>query len=244
MDYQIVIPARFKSTRFPGKPLVDIFGKSMIHRVWEKCVEASSLDKVIVATDDQRIVDHCINNNMEVILTSSNCLTGTDRLFEVAKKYKKQIYINVQGDEPLISPNDIKTIIKAALKDSGTIINAMCPIKSEIDFRNPNIPKIVTRKDGRLLYMSRSPIPTNKTKGFQGAMKQVCIMAYPYDSLIRYGLAKKKTPLEKIEDLELLRLLELGYDIKMIEVSDSSIAVDTPQDLEKVRAIIDRKTLT
>ena len=238
MDYKIIIPARFKSTRFPGKPLVDILGKSMINRVWEKCVEASSPDKVLVATDDQRIIDHCNINNMAVILTSSNWLTGTDRLFEVAKKCKKQTYINVQGDEPLISPDDIKIIIKAALSEPETIINAMCPIKNETDFRNPNIPKIVTRKDGRLLFMSRSPIPTTKTKGFHTAMKQVCIMAYPYDSLIKYGSVKEKTPLERIEDLELLRLLELGHDIKMIEVSDSSVAVDTPQDLEKVRSII------
>jgi 3-deoxy-manno-octulosonate cytidylyltransferase (CMP-KDO synthetase) len=238
MDYLVIIPARFQSTRFPGKPLVDIFGKSMIHRVWEKCVEATSHDKVLVATDDQRIATHCNNINMEVILTSNNCLTGTDRLYEVAQKRKSQIYINVQGDEPLISPEDIKTVIRAAQKEPGKIINAMCPIKNETDFRNPNIPKIVTRKDGRLLYMSRSPIPTNKKLGFQIAMRQVCIMAYPYDLLIKYGSVKEKTPLESIEDLELLRLLELGHDIKMIEVSDSSVAVDTPQDLEKVRSII------
>lgn len=149
MDYLVIIPARFQSTRFPGKPLVDIFGKSMIHRVWEKCVEATSHDKVLVATDDQRIIEHCKNNNMEVLLTSNNCLTGTDRLYEVAQKRKTQIYINVQGDEPLISPEDIKAVIRAAQKEPGMIINAMCPIKNETDFRNPNIPKIVTRKDGR-----------------------------------------------------------------------------------------------
>lgn len=238
MDYLIIIPARFQSTRFPGKPLVDIFGKSMIHRVWEKCVKATSHDKVLVATDDERIIEHCKNNNMEVLLTSNNCLTGTDRLYEVAQKRKTQVYINVQGDEPLISPEDIKAVIRAAQKEPGITINAMCPIKNETDFRNPNIPKIVTRKDGRLLYMSRSPIPTNKKLEFQFAMKQVCIYAFPYNSLINYGSVKEKTPLENLEDLELLRLLELGFDIKMIEVSGSSIAVDTPQDLEKVKSII------
>ena len=97
MKTVIIIPARYSSTRYPGKPLVDIFGKSMIHRVWEKCVEASSSEKVIVATDDQRIIDHCVNNNMAVTLTSSNCLTGTDRLYEVAKKYKKQIRMENQA---------------------------------------------------------------------------------------------------------------------------------------------------
>ena len=117
MDYLVIIPARFQSTRFPGKPLVDIFGKSMIHRVWEKCVEATSHDKVLVATDDQRIIEHCKNNNMEVLLTSNNCLTGTDRLYEVAQKRKTQLYINVQGDEPLISPETSKLPLPVIFPD-------------------------------------------------------------------------------------------------------------------------------
>ncbi len=237
-NYLIVIPARYKSSRFPGKPLVDIHGKSMIRRVWEKCVKAADLDKVIIATDDERIFKHCESLEMKVMLTSNDCLTGTDRLFEVAKKIKAEVYINVQGDEPLISPNDIRSVINASQKQQGVIINAMCPISNKNDIKNPNIPKVVTRKDGRLLYISRAAIPANKQLESNKAMKQVCIYAYPRDALLAFGMLQEKTPLELIEDIEILRFLEVGYDVKMIEVSESSVAVDTPQDLEKVRSMI------
>ena len=237
-NYLVVIPARYQSSRFPGKPLADIHGKSMIQRVWGKCVEVTGPGSVLVATDDDRILEHCQDHDMQVELTSSDCLTGTDRLYEVAKKRKSDIYINVQGDEPLISPEDIKAVLQAAQKEPGITFNAMCSIKNQDDFSSSNVPKVVTRKDGRLLYMSRAPIPTNKQLGFEKAMKQVCIYAYPRDVLITFGSLKEKTPLESIEDLEILRLLELGYKVKMIEVSGSSVAVDTPKDLEKVRAMI------
>lgn len=238
MNYLIVIPARYQSSRFPGKPLADIHGKSMIRRVWEKCVEAASADNVLVATDDNRIMEHCKDHEMQVDLTSNECLTGTDRLYEVAQKRKADVYINVQGDEPLISPIDIKTVLQAAQNEPDITLNAMCSIKNEDDFRNPNVPKVITRKDGRLLYMSRAPVPTNKQLGFEKAMKQVCIYAYPRDALIAFGSLREKTPLESIEDLEILRLLELGYEVKMIEVSDYSVAVDTQQDLDRVRSLI------
>ncbi len=239
MDYLIIIPARYQSSRFPGKPLADICGKSMIQRVWGKCVEATSADKVLVATDNQQIEEHCKNHDIHVMFTKENCLTGTDRLYEVAKKRNSDIYINVQGDEPLISPIDIKTILKAAQQEPGITFNAMCPIKNEDDFLNPNIPKVVAQIDGRLLYISRAPIPSNKQLGVEKeAMKQVCIYAYPRDVLLTFGSLKEKTPLESKEDIEILRLLELGYEVKMIEVSDSSISVDTPQDLEKVKSMI------
>ena len=237
-NYLIVIPARYQSSRFPGKPLADIHGKSMLRRVWEKCAQVVKLDNIIVATDDERIRSHCLGNDMQVEMTSSSCLTGTDRLYEVALKRKSDIYINVQGDEPLVSPDDIKAVIDASQNEPAITFNAMCSIKNEDDFRSPNVPKVVTRKDGRLLYMSRAPVPTNKQLGFEKSMKQVCIYAYPRDVLIAFGSLKEKTPLESIEDLEILRLLELGCEVKMIKVSSSSVAVDTPKDLEKVRAMI------
>ncbi len=154
-NYIIVIPARYNSSRFTGKPLVDVNGKSMIRRVWEKCVNATGLDKVIIATDDERIFKHCECFGMKVMFTSNNCLTGTDRLVEVAQKIKAEVYIHVQGDEPLISPSDIRAVINASQKHQRVIINAMWPINNKKDFKSPNIPKVVTRKDGRLLYMSR-----------------------------------------------------------------------------------------
>jgi len=210
----------------------------MLRRVWEKCAQVVKPDNIIVATDDERIRSHCLGNDMQVEMTSSSCLTGTDRLYEVALKRKSDIYINVQGDEPLVSPEDIKAVIDASQNEPAITFNAMCSIKNEDDFRSPNVPKVVTRKDGSLLYMSRAPVPTNKQLGFEKAMKQVCIYAYPRDVLIAFGSLKEKTPLESIEDLEILRLLEFGYTVKMIEVSGSSIAVDTPQDLETVKSMI------
>ncbi len=238
MDYLVVIPARYQSSRFPGKPLADIHGKSMIRYVWEKCVEAASADVVLIATDDNRIVDHCKRHDMQVELTSNTCLTGTDRLYEVAQNRKAHVYINVQGDEPLVSSADIKTVIQASQQTPGLTFNAMCSIKNENEFRSLNVPKVVTRLDGRLLYMSRAPIPNNKTNDFKWGKKQVCIIAFPRDVLLEFGSYSKKSPLETVEDLEMLRLLEIGHEVQMINVSSSSIAVDTPEDLDRVRELV------
>ena len=237
-NYLIVIPARYDSTRFPGKPLVDICGKSMIQRVWEKCVEALNADQVIIATDDDRIVKHCEKKKMNTILTSKKCLTGTDRIYEVSKKIKSQIYVNVQGDEPLISSEDILTIINQSKASPDSVVNGMANIKSSIDHKNPNIPKVVVDKKNNLLFMSRGAIPVNKNLEFISAKKQVCIYAFPYEALNIYGSMSQKTPLEEIEDIEILRFLEMGINVKMVEVSDSSIAVDVPEDLEKIISAI------
>jgi 3-deoxy-manno-octulosonate cytidylyltransferase (CMP-KDO synthetase) len=238
LDILVVIPARYKSSRFPGKPLADIKGKSMIKRVWEKCASAVGRRNVLVATDDVRIGSHCEKNAMSYVITSEQCLTGTDRVYEAALDNSAKLYINVQGDEPMINPMDIKKVIRSAKKNKGNVINAMCRISDERDFRSPNVPKVVTREDGRLLYMSRATIPTGKQHEFKSAMKQVCIYAFPHDLLFQYGSRKKKSALESVEDLEILRMLEMGYEVQMVEVSDSSVAVDTPEDLERVRTLI------
>jgi len=152
-EYLIVIPARYDSSRFPGKPLVDICGKSMILRVWEKCIKSMDKNQILVATDDSRIIEHCKEHQMNAIMTSKNCLTGTDRIYEVSQKVKSKVYINVQGDEPLISPKDITKIIDASKKDPKAIINGMCKIQNEDDYNNPNIPKVVVDKNKNLLYL-------------------------------------------------------------------------------------------
>tara|TARA_X000000368_G_scaffold305325_1_gene243630 strand:- start:14283 stop:15014 length:732 start_codon:yes stop_codon:yes gene_type:complete len=235
LDYLIVIPARFSSSRFPGKPLVDIEGKSMIRRVWEKCEEIASDTNIIIATDDKRIEDHCSDNKMRVVRTSSECLTGTDRVAEVSKIYPANFYVNVQGDEPLIEPNDIKLVIDAFLKNPSCCFCGMTEIVREQDFYNSNIPKVVTDESNKLLYISRAPIPTTKDSKFLAAKRQVCIYGFTEESLNEYGPNSKKTHNENIEDIEILRLLEKGYEIRMVDVSGSSIAVDTPEDLERVR---------
>ena len=233
----IIIPARYHSSRLPGKPLIDICGKSMINRTYHQCCQSLDKEQVFVATDDLRISAHCQDLNMNVIMTSSSCKTGTDRVYEASKKIKADIYINVQGDEPIINPGDINIVIEASKKNPTKVINAMCSINKS-DFNNPTIPKVVTRLDNRLLYCSRVGIPVTKDLLFSKAKKQVCIYAFPTQSLIDFSSIAKKTPLEKLEDIEILRFLELGYEVQMVEVSEGSLAVDVIEDIEKVEKIL------
>ena len=237
-EFLVVIPARFKSTRFPGKPLADLNGKSMICRVWEKCVDACSKDSVLIATDDKQIEDHCLTHGMNVTMTSDKCKTGTDRVAEVSLKFEAGFYVNVQGDEPLIDPSDIKKVITHYKLKPNTTFCAMTEIRSEDEYKSPNTPKVVVNKINQLLYISRAGIPANKENSFCQSMKQVCIYAFPKEHLKEFGPDKFKTPLEEIEDIELLRLLEKNMEVQMVEVKGSSIAVDTPEDLEKVRATL------
>jgi len=239
-DFLLVIPARFKSSRFPGKPLIDINGKSMIRRVWEKCVEASSEENVIIATDDARIEDHALKNGMRTIMTSKDCLTGTDRVAEVAKKIEADFYVNVQGDEPLINHSDIEEVIRAFKENPLFTYCGMSKADSDNDYNNHNIPKVVTAIDGSLLYISRAGIPANKNGSSLPIMKQVCIYAFPKNHLDKFGVDKDKTKLESFEDIELLRLIELGCKVKMIELNNSSIAIDTPEDLKKVLTVLNK----
>ncbi len=238
MNPLIVIPARYRSSRFPGKPLALIQGEPMIVHVWRRCVESLSLDRVCVATDDERIRQVCTSYGARVVMTNPECLTGTDRVEEVSRYIDADLYVNVQGDEPLIRVDDIQAVIAAASQFPNEVINAMCSITNESDYRSLTVPKVVCRPDNRLLYMSRSPIPGNKYGMLQQASKQVCIYAFPPVSLRDFVSVGVKTYLEGIEDIEILRFLELGYEIRMVEVSDSSVAVDTPQDLERVKSII------
>ncbi len=232
-DYIIVIPARFDSSRLPGKALLDIKGKSMIRRVWEQSVLASSEDKVLVATDDKRISDHCKKFSINCIITSKKCKTGTDRIAEVAKKIDAKIYINVQGDMPFIDPALIKKIIKYGIKNQNLIINGMSPIKNKDEFFSPNIPKVITNSKNEMIYMSRAAIPSDKKYLFNKSMKQVCIYSFPKKVLLLFAKQKNKTPLEKIEDIEILRFLEMGLKIKLIQLNDNSIAIDTIEDYKK-----------
>jgi len=238
IDYLVVIPARYSSKRLPGKPLLDISGVPMIVRTYNQCKKVVSPSKIIVATDDKRIQKICAKNKINSIITSRKCLTGTDRIAEVAKKIKKRFYINVQGDEPICNPFDIKKIINYAKKNPDLIINGYTEIKDKKMFYSPNVPKVVFDSNESLLYMSRAPIPSNKKKSFIKSWRQVCIYSFPYKSLKNFTSIKKKTLLESIEDLESNRFIELGYKVKMLKMSDRSIAVDTIPDLKKVRKMI------
>ncbi len=238
LDYIIVIPARYKSSRFPGKPLALIKGKTLLERVWDQCSKAAPKDKIYIATDNKKIYNYCLKKKYQCLMTSTKCLTGTDRVYELSKKIKSKIYINVQGDEPLILPKDIKKIIKYSLKYPNYILNGMCKINNELDYRSFHVPKVVVNNNNFLLYMSRGGIPSNKKNEFVASFKQVCIYAFPRKALTDFSKINKKTFFENIEDIEILRFLELGYSVKMINVSQSSIGVDTPEDINRVNKYI------
>ena len=234
MKYIVVIPARFKSTRFPGKPLIDLAGKTMIQRVYEQCTKVIPSELIYVATEDKRIQDHCHDLGIQCLLTSEDCLTGTDRVAEVAASIDADYYVNLQGDEPLFDPGDIASIIEAIEKKSGPIYNGYCSILSEQEHKSTSVPKVVFRNDGRLLYMSRAAIPGNKANSFHFAYRQVCIYAFPKSALKAFANQKEKTRFEKEEDIEILRFLEMGYEVEMIEMSSKSIPIDKPEDVDSV----------
>lgn len=237
----IVIPARYNSTRLPGKPLLNISGDPMIVKTFKRCLKVAKRSQIFVATENKKILEVCKKNKINCLMTSAKCLTGTDRIAEVAKKIKSKFYINVQGDEPLCDTRDLKKLIKEALKFPKTIINGYAAITNKKQFFSGNIPKVVFRNDGRLLYQSRAAIPTTKKHEFKKAWRQICIYSLPYEALKIFSKSKNKTILESIEDCELNRFLELGLEVKMIKMSNNSIAVDTKEDLKKVRNIFKRK---
>ncbi len=246
MKIAIVIPARYESTRFPGKPLALINGVPMIIWVYHKCVESGHpVEDIYVATDDERIAKVCRERLAKVIMTPKNCPTGTDRIAEAAKVIDADMIVNVQGDEPLVSPTDIVKVIEAARGNPRVVHNAMCRLQDvEAELSNRNVPKIVAAPDGKLIYASRATIPISKTGTVytEQIRKQVCIYAFPKEALRRFAV-HQKTPAELVEDIEILRFLELGIPVYMTEVSSTSIAVDTPADLIRVKEAL-RATTT
>lgn len=234
----VIIPARYKSSRLPGKPLIDLFGLPMIIRTYQQCIKVCPPERVYVATEDERIHAVCKNYGVQVIMTSSDCLTGTDRVAECARHFDADIFINVQGDEPLFNPSDLEKLIRAATEYPGEILNGYCELNEESLFRSATTPKVVFRPDGRLLYISRASIPSNKKLGFDKAWRQVCAYAFPSDALKGFSSVTQKTPLEELEDIEILRFLELGWDVRMIELSSDSVAVDTPEDVLRAKNAI------
>lgn len=243
LHYVIIIPARYGSSRLTGKPLVNLCGTPMIVRTYRQCVKACTPEKVFVATDDKRVKEVCDQHGIQVLMTSSSCLTGTDRVAECAQLVDADIYINVQGDEPVIDPQDIVTLIGATKKYPGEVLNGFCELNEQEQFRSGSIPKVVKRADGRLLYMSRAPIPTTKSHEFVEAWRQVCIYAFPKEALKAYSKNSVKTALEQIEDIEILRFLELGWEVRMIPMSSQSLAIDTPEDIDRVKKVIRQRGL-
>jgi 3-deoxy-manno-octulosonate cytidylyltransferase (CMP-KDO synthetase) len=238
LPYIVVIPARYQSSRLPGKPLIKLNGIPMLVRTYQQCLKAVDASLVYVATDDERISTVCKQYNIKVVMTSDQCFTGTDRVAEVANLIDANTYINVQGDEPVFDPADLTALIAKATQYPEEVINGYCQISDEALYRSQTIPKVVARPDGRLLYMSRAAIPTTKKHEFQKSWRQVCAYAFPKAALQAFASVNSKTELEAIEDIEILRFLELGWDVRMIKMSDSSVAVDCPDDIERAEAAI------
>ena len=238
MKMIIIIPARYNSTRFPGKPLKKINGIPMIKRVYNQCLKGFE-GEIVVATDDESIDNYCKTNNIDSIITSYNCITGTDRVYEAALNYDIDLVINIQGDEPLFNPKDIKKFTSEVnrLSPEYEVFAGYTDINNEEDYFSNQIPKMLINKESELLYTSRSPVPGNKSNKFKNSYKQVCIYAYTLSAL-KHFCSQEKTPIEEIEDLELLRFLENGIKVKMIKLSNSSISVDNPEDLKKVEQIL------
>jgi len=233
-----IIPSRYSSTRFEGKPLVDIAGNPMIQWVYESVQKAQLVSRVIVATDDKRILETVNHFGGKAELTSSHHLSGTDRVAEVAARYTCDIVVNLQGDEPLMEPQLIDEVVKQVTDNAEVYMaSAKTPITQIEDLMNPNVVKVVTDCDGYALYFSRSPIPycSNRDKGEGNPMgfKHIGLYVYRKEFLMKF-VALDPSTLEKLERLEQLRVLENGYRIKLVCTEYDSVGVDTPEDLDLV----------
>ncbi len=245
MRVTAIIPARFASTRFPGKPLADILGKPMIQWVYERTSQSEMVDRVIVATDDVRIRKAVEAFGGEAQMTRDDHPTGTDRLAEVASRIDTDLIVNVQGDEPLIAPEMIDMAVAPLVEDPALPMGTlMTPLVGLEEYRNPNVVKVVASRNGCALYFSRAPIPHPRDYADDlearfmeiPAFKHIGLYVYRKEFLLAYP-NMESTPLENLEKLEQLRALEHGYPIRVVKTDLVAQGVDTPEDLEKVRAM-------
>lgn len=229
----VVIPARYKSSRFPGKPLAKINNKEMILHVAEKAEQAIGKDNVYIATENLKIANVVKKSGYKVIITSDSCLTGTDRVAEASYEINADIFVNVQGDEPMIDSGDIKNAIKLKQDNPNHVINCMSKLHKDEDASDIKIPKVICDLNNNLIYSSRNPLPGSKKYKVNNIMKQVCIYAFSKKQLQEF-YDTKKTPLENYEDIEIVRCIEKGIKVKMLEVDKVSYAVDYPEDIKVI----------
>jgi len=234
-----IIPARFDSTRLPGKPLALIDGRPMIQHVYERTAAANGVERVLVATDDERVRASVRSFGGEVVMTDPRHVSGTDRIAEVAAALEEDIVVNVQGDLPFLEPDMVARALAPMRADAGIPMATLCtPIVDTEEWHNPNVVKVVVGEDGFALYFSRSAIPYHR-EGAPAigplARRHIGLYVYRRDFLLAFAQLQP-TPLEQAEKLEQLRALERGFRIKVVEVEKAAIEVDTPQDLERARA--------
>jgi 3-deoxy-manno-octulosonate cytidylyltransferase (CMP-KDO synthetase) len=238
-----VIPARYAATRLPGKPLVNLAGKPMIQHVWERVSMAQRISKVVVATDDDRIRDAVTAFGGEAIMTRADHRSGTERIAEVAVSSEAGIFVNVQGDEPLVSPEAIDTLVDAITSDDSVQVATLAvPIANAPDIMDPHIVKVVLDFDGDALYFSRAPIPWVRDSGtgtHARHLKHLGLYAYRRAALLDYETLPPGE-LERVEQLEQLRFLENAYKIRVAVTEHDSVSVDVPADVPRVEELIRR----
>jgi len=238
----VIVPARMGSTRFPGKPLANILGKPMILWVCEAAAIALGQENVIVATDSKEIADVARESGFDSIFTSPECKTGTDRVAEAMRLMGVMKAVNVQGDEPLIEP-ELITQVASRLELSSHVLNLASHLSPSENPEDSSIPKLVVAESGSLLYASRSAIPGSKVKGNltrDQFLKQVCVYGFNLENLVDFGQNSNKTPLEALEDIELLGFIERGIRVEIIATQSQSIAVDHPRDIRRVELALER----
>ena len=240
----IVIPARYESTRFPGKPLVKLANKPMIQWVYERAGQIPGVQKIIVATDDSRIADAVTKFSGNVVITPKNISNGSERVGFVAKDLDAEIIVNLQGDEPLISADDVAKAIHTLAADPRlNIVTLGFPIQNEADWKNPAIVKVVVDGQMNAVYFSRAPIPHFRDAHFRAIprlFRHIGVYVYRKSFLLEY-LSWPEGVLEKCEKLEQLRILERGYQIKVVESASLSPGVDTPEDISIIEKLLKKK---
>ena len=251
MSVLAVIPARYGSTRFPGKPLASLHGKPVIQHVYERVAQAKRVDETVIATDDQRIVEAVEQFGGQAVMTSPTARSGTERVAEVARAHTAQVIINVQGDEPLIHPEMVDSVADFLARHKAVpMASVMRRIEQCGDIANPHVVKVIVDREGYALYFSRAPIPwvrqdqdprgTTPREELKviGAMKHIGLYGYQRRFVMQFP-SLEPTPLEQLEQLEQLRALEHGYRIKVLETTHDTIGVDTPDDLKRVEQLLE-----
>ena len=250
MNILAIVPARMRSTRFPGKPLADIHGVPMIGHVAMRAAMCGSLTATYIATCDDVIMEYAASRNLKVVMTSDKHTRCTDRTAEAMLKIEKElglttdIVVMVQGDEPMVTPGMIEAAVRPMLEDGSIqVVNLMADMASPEEFEDPSEVKVVTDLRGNALYFSREPVPSRK-KGVTDVpmRKQVCIIPFRRDYLLKFN-SLPESPLEIIESVDMMRVLENGDSVRMIPTAERTLSVDTPEDLRRVVALMERDEL-
>ena len=245
----VIIPARLKSSRLPEKVILDLAGKPVIERVYDQALKAKMPERVFIATDSEKVMGICNGFTQDVVMTSDDHISGTDRIAEAAKEIDTDVIINVQGDEPFIQPSIIDELISQFEDEELQMASVMCKITTREEYLNPNAVKVVTDRNNYALYFSRASIPYSRDEMERlpevlpkemKVYKHLGIYAYRKSFISKYS-SLKPTYLETTEKLEQLRVLENGYKIKMIESLSASLGIDTLEDLEKAQDIFKSK---